>query len=230
MNRIYFDNASTSPIDKSVLEAMTRVMEQDFGNPSSIHHYGRVARSIIEDSRKTVASLLKASIGEIFFVSTATEAINMILKNSVIHYGVKHIITSNVEHHCVMHPLEYLEKHHDTKVTRLPVNKLGNVELADLEQALKESDEKIMVSLMHGNNEIGTMSDISAISLLCKTHEALFHCDTVQTMGKYDINVDEIYFSFISGSAHKFHGPKGAGFFYMNMDNIIPPELLGGGI
>jgi len=228
MKRIYLDNASTSPVDERVIAEMTTVLQDHFGNPSSIHHYGRVARSLVEEARKTTANCLKASIGEIFFVSTATEAINMILKNAVVHHGIKHIITSPLEHHCVLHPLAYLQKHNELKVTHLTVDEQGNLDLGQLEGLLADSNDPTMVSLMHGNNEIGTMADVVAIGQLCQEHETLFHCDTVQTMGKYPIDVSASYFSFVSGSAHKFHGPKGAGFFYMNSDNILPPAILGG--
>jgi len=226
MNRIYLDNASTTPMDDRVIASMTKVMQEDFGNPSSIHHYGRVARSLIEDARKTIANILKASIGEVFFVSTATEAINMILNNSVQHHGVRHIISTVTEHHCVLHPLTYLQQQYDVKVTYLSVDEYGRASIAELQSLLQQASEPTMVSLMHGNNEIGTMNDVSVIGALCKEAGVLFHCDTVQTMGKYPIDVSEDYFSFISGSAHKFHGPKGAGFFYMNSENIIKPALL----
>jgi len=228
MNRIYLDNASTTPMDDRVIASMTKVMQEDFGNPSSIHHYGRVARSLIEDARKTIANILKASIGEVFFVSTATEAINMILNNSVQHHGVRHIISTVTEHHCVLHPLTYLQQQYDVKVTYLSVDEYGRASIAELQSLLQQASEPTMVSLMHGNNEIGTMNDVSVIGALCKEAGVLFHCDTVQTMGKYPIDVSEDYFSFISGSAHKFHGPKGSGFFYMNSENIIKPALLGG--
>ncbi len=229
MTRIYLDNASTTPIDHKVLDRMIAVMKDSFGNPSSIHHHGRVSKSIIEDARKKIAYILKASIGEIFFTSSATESINTALKNSVHYLGVKHIISSPTEHHCVFHTLDHLADQYGVTVTYLDVDDKGNPDLTQLETLLHTNpEEKKMVTLMHANNEIGTMLDMKKVGELCQATDTLFQCDTVQSLGKFDINLSETYTSFISGSAHKFHGPKGVGFLYMNMDNIIPPYLHGG--
>ena len=228
MNRIYFDNASTTPIEPRVLDTMYEAMKTQFGNPSSIHYYGRNSRSLIEDARKKVANHLKSSIGEIFFTSSATEANNMVIKNCIEHLGIKRIISSPTEHHCVLYSIDYLDEHNKCKVDRLPVDQQGNISIDILETWLSESDEPTMVSLMHANNEIGTVMPFEKVSELCKKYNALFHCDTVQTIGKYDIDVSKHYVSFLSASAHKFHGPKGIGFLYMNMDNIIPPYIHGG--
>ena len=229
MNRIYFDNASTTPLDPRVQKRMIDVMENHYGNPSSIHFHGRHARSIIEDARKRIAKVIKASIGEVFFTSSATESNNMILKNSVEHYGVKHIISAPTEHHCVLHTLDYLRDEKGTSITLLDVDNNGNIDYEQLENILSSSTDKTLVSLMLGNNEIGTMLDLKRVSDLCSKYEnILLHTDSVQAMGKYDIDVNVTPVAFLSGTAHKFHGPKGAGFFYMNDENIIPPYIHGG--
>lgn len=226
--KVYFDNASTTPLLPEVISKMTQVMNEDFGNPSSIHSYGRKSRSIIENARKIVAKSLNASIGEVFFTSSATEANNMILKNAVYNLNVKRIISSPTEHHCVLHSLDYLQKYTNIEVVYLKVDNYGNLDLEELSFILSKRDKKTLVSLMHGNNEIGTMSDITKIGEICSTNNALFHSDTVQTIGKYPINVQSSAISFLSGSAHKFHGPKGVGFVYINNNNIINPFIHGG--
>jgi len=227
MKRIYFDNASTTALDPSVRHRMIEVMESHYGNPSSIHHHGRHARSIVEDARKRVANAIKASIGEVFFTSSATEANNMILKNAVDHLGVKRIISSPTEHHCVLHSLDYLRESKGVDIVLLEVDQRGNPNYDQL-QSLLADGPKTMVSLMLGNNEIGTMIDLKKVSEICQSAGALLHSDTVQAMGKYEIDVNETPLAFLTGTAHKFHGPKGAGFFYMNGDNIIPPYIHGG--
>ena len=208
---------------------MVKLMKEQFGNPSSIHFHGRHARSLIEEARKKIANILRASIGEIYFCSTATEANNMILKNAVESLKVRRIITSPTEHHCVLNSLDYLKEKYDSlEVLFLDVDDYGNPDLNQLERLLKEKTAKTLVSLMHGNNEIGTQIDFPKVSELCANSDVLFHCDAVQSMGKYDINVSEHKVSFLSGASHKFHGPKGVGFFYMNGDNIIPAYIHGG--
>jgi len=228
MERIYFDNASTTPLEPRVYELMIKALKEQYGNPSSIHFHGRHARSLIEEARKKIANILKASIGEIYFCSTATEANNMILKNSVEFLNVERIITSPTEHHCVLYSLEYLQKQHSVEVVFLNVDDRGNPDLDQLEELLGDKSNKTLVSLMHSNNEIGTKIDYPRVCEMCDKHKVLFHCDTVQSLGKYDINVSEHKISFLSGASHKFHGPKGVGFFYMNGDNIIPPFIHGG--
>lgn len=228
MKRIYFDNASTTQIDKDVVDVMTATIKDTYGNPSSIHHHGRVARALIEEARKKVANSIKASIGEIFFTSSATEANNMVLKNAVVHLGVKHIISSPTEHHCIFHTLDYLKETQGIKITYLEVDSKGNPDLEQLENLVENKKEKTLVSLMYGNNEIGTMINIDEVSNICKAADVYFHSDTVQALGKIPIDVNKTYLSFMSGAAHKFHGPKGVGFLYMNLDNIIPPYLHGG--
>ncbi len=228
MDRIYFDNASTTPLEPRVYDMMIKAMKEQFGNPSSIHYHGRHARSLVEEARKKIANILRASIGEIYFCSTATEANNMILKNAVEFLNVERIITSPTEHHCVIHSLDYLKEHNDLEVVFLDVDDFGNPDLGQLDQLISDKSKKTLVSLMHGNNEIGTKLDFAKVSEMCSSHEVLFHCDAVQSVGKYDIDVSKNKVSFLSGASHKFHGPKGVGFFYMNGDNIIPPFIHGG--
>jgi cysteine desulfurase len=223
--RIYLDNASTTPMHGAVIQQMTEIMQNVYGNPSSIHQHGRKAKSIIEQSRKTVAKSINASIGEIFFTSSATEAHNMVLIKSVEDLGVKRIISSPTEHHCILHTLDHLP---GCQVTILSVDHRGTVDYQQLESLLSESNEKTLVSIMHGNNEIGTMADINIIGQLCHQYGALFHCDTVQTMGKYPIDVQQSKIHFLAGSAHKFHGPKGVGFVFISNDHMISPFIYGG--
>ena len=227
-NRIYFDNAATTPLSPEVVEVMAEAMRQHFGNPSSIHAEGREARAVIEKARKTIANLLSASVGEIFFTSGGTESSNMALKCSVRDLGVQRIISSPIEHHCVLHVLETLEKEQGVEVAYLEVDQNGSPNLEQLEALLADSNKKTLVSLMHSNNEIGTMIDLAKVSALCEEFGALFHSDTVQTIGYFPINVEEVKISFLTGAAHKFYGPKGIGFIYINGDNIIKPYLDGG--
>lgn len=228
MNRIFLDNAATTPIDPEVVAAMTEVMQQNFGNPSSIHQEGRTARAAIEQARKKVANLIGASIGEIFFTSGGTESNNMALKGAVRDQGVKRIISAKTEHHCVLHSLDRLMSDNEVEVVYLDLDKKGRIDLNQLDQVLGGQSVKTLVSLMHSNNEIGTMIDLEAVSEICKNHAALFHTDTVQTMGYFPIDVSKLHISFLSGSGHKFYGPKGCGFVYINGDNIIKPYIDGG--
>ncbi len=225
--RVYFDSAATTQLAPEVITEMTKVMAEDYGNPSSIHADGRKVRSIVEEARKTCATAIGASIGEIFFTSGGTESNNMALKCAVRDLGVKRIITSTVEHHCVMHTVDRLEKE-GVEVLRLEVNHIGQIDYDALESLLENSSTKTMVSLMHANNEIGTLLDIERVGLLCKAHGALFHSDTVQTVGHFPIDVSEMHIHFLSCGAHKFHGPKGVGFLYMNANAIVEPFIDGG--
>lgn len=226
--RVYLDNAATSPMDPMIIEAMTKTMQETFGNPSSIHREGRTARSIIEKARKVVANCINASIGEIFFTSGGTESSNMALKCSVRDLGVQRIITSKMEHHCVLHTLESLQKTHGVIVEFVEIDGCGIVNYEQLEALLGNTDRKTLVSLMHANNEIGTIMDMPRISRLCQEHNALFHSDTVQTMGHFPIDVEETKINFLSGAAHKFHGPKGVGFVYINGESMVKPYIDGG--
>lgn len=227
--RIYFDNAATTALSEGVWHRMCDVLKNDFGNPSSIHHYGRVSRSIIEDARKKVAKSIGAGIGEIFFTSSATEANNTILQRSVVDLGVKRFISSPTEHHCVLHTLQHIQKENaDIEINWLTVNRQGQIDLSELQSLLTSGSSKTMVSLMYGNNEIGTIHDIEKVGHLCQTFGAYLHCDAVQMIGKYPVDVQQLNVSFLTGTAHKFHGPKGSGFFFMHRDNIIHPFIYGG--
>lgn len=226
--RVYFDNAATTPLDPSVIATMTDAMTSLYGNPSSIHADGRNARAAIEEARKKVAKLIGAGIGEIFFTSGGTEANNMILKNAVRDLGVQRIISSPIEHHAVLHTLESLKKTTDIVVEMVEIDKKGHVSLENLTEILRGGSLKTLVTLMHANNEIGTMIDLDAVSKICAEHNAFFHSDTVQTMGFYPINVQQTKIHFLNGSAHKFHGPKGVGFVYINSEVTLRPFIDGG--
>jgi cysteine desulfurase len=226
--RVYFDNAATTPLDPLVLDHMLPIMKEHHGNPSSIHQHGRIVRSYIEESRKTIAHHLKASIAEIFFTSSATEANNLAIQAAVRDLKVKTIITSPTEHDCVLNSTNYVCECNDIQVHHLSVDDKGHIQLEELEKKIQDAEGPVLVSIMHANNEIGTIADTASISELCEKNEAYFHCDTVQTLGKYHIDVSTQRFSFLSGSGHKFYGPKGIGFIYVNSDNIIKPMIHGG--
>lgn len=228
MKRVYLDNAATTPVSEEVFEAMRPYLLNHYGNPSSIHADGRKARMAIENSRKVVANYLNASLGEIFFTSCGTESNNMALKCSVRDLGIERIISSPIEHHCILHTLDSIEKHHSTEIEYLNITSNGVPDTEHLKELLTGSDKKTLVSLMHANNEIGSMISLSEISDICRMHNALFHSDTVQTIGKFPFNLQETTINFLSGSAHKLYGPKGIGFVYINNDNIINPFLDGG--
>ena len=225
--QVYFDNAATTALDPRVIEAMVETMEKHFGNPSSIHAHGRQVKTLIERSRKTVAGLLNAAPAEIFFTSGGTEADNTAIVRGIVDNRISHAITSPLEHHAVLHTLQALEKQGVVSVSMLQVDKEGHVDVHQLEQLLKENPRSF-VSLMHANNEIGTLTDIEYVSGLCKEHQAIFHSDTVQTMGHYPHDLTKLQIDFITGAAHKFHGPKGAGFLYVNHNMKINPFLYGG--
>ena len=226
--RVYFDNAATTPVAPEVIEVISKAMRNLYGNPSSIHADGRMARTAIEDARKIVAKNIHAGIGEIFFTSGGTESNNMILKNAVRDLGVRRFISSPIEHHCVLHTLESLKKTADIQVDYVKIDKKGRIDLTDLEVLLKNGTQKTLVSLMHANNEIGTMIDLEAVGAICAEYQALFHSDTVQTMGYFPINVQKTKIHFLTGSAHKFHGAKGVGFVYVNSDIRLHPFIDGG--
>jgi len=225
---IYFDNAATTPIDKDVIEVMQSALKEKFGNPSSIHRYGREAKVLIENSRKTVAEILNVSPSEIFFTSCGTEANNTVLYAVIKGFELKNIITSPIEHHAITHTLAMFEKSGLIKVHNLRINDKGQIDFRHLEELIT-SHKNVFVTLMHANNEIGNLLPIKDVSELCAEHKVLFHSDMVQTVGKYDINLSNIEVDFISSSAHKFHGPKGIGFLYINGKNKIEPLLYGGG-
>lgn len=225
--QVYFDNAATTPLDPEVIKVMTDTMQEHFGNPSSIHAHGRQARTIIEKARKTVANLLKASPSEIFFTSGGTEADNMAIVRSMIDLGITHAVTSPLEHHAVLHTLEDLAKRDIIQLDFVAVDERGNVDLDHLRDLLSHNP-RTFVSLMHANNEIGTLTDIYKISEICQEFSAVFHSDTVQTMGHYGHDLSTLHIDFLTGAAHKFHGPKGVGFIYINGKNKIRPLIYGG--
>jgi len=202
-------------------------MRDYYGNPSSIHAHGREVRTLIEKARKTVAHLLNVSPSEIFFTSGGTEADNMALRMGLESYGINHAISSPVEHHAVLHTLEELERSNGLKVSLLEVDSTGNINLEQLEELLQNSP-RTLVSLMHANNEIGTLLDIERVSEICQKYNALFHCDTVQTMGHYRHDLSKLPVDFVTCAAHKLHGPKGVGFIYVNHNIKIKPLLFGG--
>ncbi|MBL7762300.1 MAG: cysteine desulfurase [Chitinophagaceae bacterium] len=228
MTRIYFDNAATTALDKEVLDAMLPYMTTHFGNPSSIYSYGRETRLAIETARKSVAKLLNAHPGEIFFTSGGTESNNTAILSAIRDLGCRHIISSSIEHHAVLHTIEHYD--HLDEVTSSFVKLLpdGHIDLEDLEEQLASHEERCLVSLMHANNEIGNLLPIKAVGELCNKYNAIFHSDCVQTVGHYPIDLRKIPVHMISGAGHKFHGPKGAGILYIN-DNIkIKPFIFGG--
>ncbi len=227
--RVYLDNAATTPINNEVVEIMTQAMLSTYGNPSSIHMEGRSARTTIETARKKVAEMIGASVGEIFFTSGGTESNNMLLNCAVRDLGVRRIISSPIEHHCILHTLDHIrEEHSDVEIVLLEVDNKGRVDLDQLSSLLSDSNRKTLVSLMHSNNEIGAMIDLDEVAHICQKHGALFHSDTVQSMGFFPIDVSKTPVHFISGSAHKFHGPKGAGFIYIKNDCSLKPFIYGG--
>ena len=225
--KVYLDNAATTPLDKEVLAAMLPWMEKGFGNPSSIHSFGRETRTAIEASRKTVAKLLNVSPSEIFFTSGGTEANNTAITCSIRDLGIKHAITSPIEHHAVLHTLEEHAREENIKLSIVEVDNKGRINLNHLEELLKNS-ERSLVSLMHANNEIGNLLPIKKVGELCQKYNAVFHCYTVQTVGHYPINLQDINVHFISCAAHKFHGPKGIGFMYISSKVKIHPFIFGG--
>lgn len=227
MKRIYLDNAATTPMDPEVLEAMLPFMKEDFGNPSSTHYFGRRTKAAIEASRKQVAALINAVPGEIIFTSGGTEADNMAIDSSVYDLGVKHIITSPLEHHAVLHTVEEISRHENIRYSIVKLLPNGHIDLADLERLL-QNEEKSLVTLMHGNNEIGNLLPLKKVGELCEKYHAVFHTDTVQTMGHYKIDVKAIPIHFLTCGAHKFHGPKGVGFLYKSEKLKIHPIIHGG--
>jgi len=224
---VYFDNAATTPIEKKVLDKMIPYMENGFGNPSSIHKRGREIKSAIEKSRSRVAEILSCEPGEIFFTSGGTEADNMFIANTVVEKNIDTIITSKIEHHAVLHCCEYLNKSKNVNIKFININSRGELDLEHLEDTISKNS-KSLVTLMHGNNEIGNINDLKTISKICEKYDTIFHSDTVQTVGHYHIDLNEINMQGIVGSAHKFHGPKGVGFLYLNNKHKISPFIHGG--
>lgn len=228
MDKIYFDNAATTQIDLKVIEQMKSVMSDNFGNPNSTHSYGRSSRTLIEKARKTIANQFNASTSEIYFTSCGTESDNMVLISAVRDLNVKTIITSKVEHKAVLNVVKYLEETESIDLKYVNVLNDGLIDYNHLQTLLKKCSNKCLVSLMHINNEIGSKLDLNLVGNLCKDNNALFHSDTVQSIGKYEFDLSKLNIDFIVGSAHKFHGPKGIGFVYINKNLKLNPFVIGG--
>ena len=225
--RVYLDNAATTQIAPEVIDYMSDLMRSDFANPSSIHHGGRKSRIIIENARKKVSGFLNTSPGNIFFTSGGTEADNMAIRCGILDNNITHAITSSISHKAVIYPLEELKEKNHISLDYIKLDLNGRVDLNHLEILLKNND-RTFVSIMHANNEIGTIQPIVEIGEICKKYNAFFHCDTVQTMAHYPIDLQKLNVDFITGSAHKFHGPKGVGFIYISDNVNIKPFISGG--
>ncbi|WP_339917506.1 cysteine desulfurase family protein [Yeosuana marina] len=227
MKTVYLDNAATTQIHEDVIDAMTQVMKQSYGNASSTHSFGRSSKALIEKSRKAIASFFKVSAGEIVFTAGGTEADNLVLRSAVRDLHVEHIIISKIEHHAVLHTVEQLQTEYHISISYVNVDANGEIDYKHLEELL-QNPKKTLVSLMHVNNEIGNILDIQRVALLCKANKALFHSDTVQSVGHYPLNLQEIPVDFIAASAHKFHGPKGVGFAFIRKNSGLKPLIFGG--
>jgi cysteine desulfurase len=225
--RIYLDNAATTPMADEVIEAMVPMMREHYGNPSSTHAHGRKVRGIIEEARGTVAKLLNCAPGEIFFTSGGTEADNLALRGSVAKLGVQNIISSAIEHHAVLHTVEELHQMQNIGLDFVKIDEKGHVDMQHLGQLLQQKPHTL-VSLMHANNEIGNMIDIQAVGEMVHNANGFFHCDTVQTMGHFPFDLNQGHIDFLAGAGHKFNGPKGCGFIYINKKNKIVPQITGG--
>ncbi|CAM1362455.1 Cysteine desulfurase IscS [Tenacibaculum soleae] len=228
MKTVYLDNAATTPMLPEVIKVMQQSMQVNFGNPSSIHQFGRKAKAAVETARKNIAKHFNVAAAEIVFTAGGTEADNLILYNAVLNLGVKKIITSKIEHHAVLRTVQYLQKQYNILVKYVEVDKNGSVVLSDLEKHLQESTQKTLVSLMCVNNEIGNLLPINKVADVCKKYDAYFHSDTVQAIGHYQIDLQKTPIDFIVASAHKFHGPKGVGFAYIKKGISMQPILHGG--
>lgn len=228
MERIYLDNAATTPLDEEVIDCMVNVLKFNYGNPSSTHSLGQEAKTILEEVRRKIANSLKVTPGEIIFTSCGTESNNMIIKSAVNYLGVERIITSPLEHKCVAETCLEMKKLKGVELLYLKPDAQGDLDLQELEDALKSSDKKTLVTLMHANNEIGNILDIRKVADLCKENHALFHSDTVQTMAHLDLDFSKILLDFASCSAHKFHGPKGSGFAFIRKSSGLKGLITGG--
>ncbi|MDW8210737.1 MAG: cysteine desulfurase family protein [Cytophagales bacterium] len=225
--RVYLDNAATTPLDREVVEEMLPFMLEHFGNPSSIHWHGNKVRAAIEQARKRIAATFNTSPSEIFFTSGGTESDNTALRCAIYTYHISHAITSKLEHHAVLHTLEELAQRGIIQLSFVAHDEKGNIDLNHLEELLKKQPNSL-VSLMHGNNEIGNLLPIETVGELCRQYGAFFHSDTVQTVGHYRIDLQKINVHSIVGAPHKFHGPKGVGFLYVRHDKKIHPFVTGG--
>ncbi len=228
MKKVYFDNAATTQLREEVINCITVVLRNEYGNPSSSHSYGRSSKSLLESARKDIAKLLNVSASEIIFTSGGTEADNLILTSAVRDLGVRRVISSEIEHHAVLHTLEWLQKEYDLQLDFVKLDHCGQVDYEHLESLLKENSKKTLVSLMHVNNEVGNVLDLKRVARLCQEYNTLFHSDTVQSVGHYELDFKEIPINFAAAAAHKFHGPKGAGFAFIRKNSGLQPLIRGG--
>ncbi|WP_282165321.1 cysteine desulfurase family protein [Cellulophaga baltica] len=228
MRKVYLDNAATTQVRESVIKKMQDALAECYGNPSSTHSFGRTAKTAIERTRKTIAKYINAHPSEIIFTSGGTEADNMILRCAVRDAKVTTIITTKIEHHAVLHTVEELEKEYGITVAYVDLDAYGNPKLSHLEALLQKDDAKKLVSLMHVNNEIGNIIPLAEIAALCKTNNALFHSDTVQSLGHLPFDVQQVSADFLTAAAHKFHGPKGIGFAFVRRNSGLKPMIFGG--
>lgn len=228
MKHVYFDNAATTQMRPEVVDTITEVMKSTYGNPSSTHAFGRSARAIIENCRKSIANILNVQASEIIFTSGGTEADNLIINSCVRDLGVERIISSPLEHHAVLHTIDEVADKYAIEVVYLDVKKCGTIDIEQLEESLKDTSKKTLVSLMHVNNEIGNILDIDRVAKLCKANNVLFHSDTVQSIGHYELDLSQTPVDFTAVAAHKFHGPKGAGFAFIRKNTGLKPLIYGG--
>ena len=228
IKQVYFDNAATTAIRDEVVQAMAKSLSEDYGNPSSTHSFGRSSKSVVEKARKDIAKAINAHSSEIIFTSGGTEADNLVLKSAVRDLSVEHIITTGIEHHAVIHTREELKQKNGVVVHYLKLNPKGEPDLNELEHLLQTLEGKVLISLMHVNNEIGNILDIDKVCKLSNAHNALFHSDTVQSVGHFQLDMQKQSIDFLAVSAHKFHGPKGVGFAYIRKGHGIKALISGG--
>lgn len=228
MDHIYLDNAATTCVRKEVSDKMASVLRSYYGNPSSTHSFGRSSKSILEKCRKNIASFFSVKPSEIIFTSGGTEADNLVLRSAVLDLKINHIITSKIEHHAVGHTVNYLKDNFNVKISYVRVFPDGKIDYSHLDEILSKNNLKALVTLMHINNEIGTILDLNRVSKICKLHGALFHSDTVQSIGHYPLDLSKINIDFLAASAHKFHGPKGIGFAFIRNGIGIKSIITGG--
>jgi len=229
MNTVYLDNAATTAVRPEVVEAMHAVLTEHFGNPSSLHAFGRASKAIIERTRKQIAETLACKPAEIIFTSGGTEADNCIIRSCVRDLGVRRIISSRIEHHAVLHAIEAMEEEYGVQLDFVELDERGSVDLASLKNLLaKDESTKTLVTLMHVNNEIGNMLELNQVADLCETYSAYFHSDTVQSIGHFKLNLSETSIHFLTAAAHKFHGPKGIGFMFVRSNVRLKSLIVGG--
>ena len=228
MKKVYFDSAATTKLRDEVVNCISEALKNEYGNPSSTHSYGRSSKSLLENSRKEIAKHFNVEASEIIFTSGGTEADNLVLNSCVRDLGVERIISSKIEHHAVLHTIEILKDEYGIEVQHVDLDDCGHVKFDHLESLLKESDKKTLVTLMHVNNEVGNILDLKRTAVLCKEHGALFHSDTVQSVGHFELDFSDIPIDFAAVAAHKFHGPKGAGFAFVRKNTGLQPLIYGG--